>query len=883
MTLQLICLSNHKNVPGVSRFHALASGWLSLLLLATFCAAGALNAQADSLPGPVSTPSLPAGTVGTAYLATITPSRGIPPYQFAVAEGALPAGLALGSQTGAITGTPTKVGTSSFTLKITSSTGVVTRLSAKITISSSSGSSIIVTISPTSASLASGNTQQFVAMVQGTSNTAVTWSATAGVVSSSGSFTAPSVTSATNVTVTARSAADTTKTASAIVSVTPGAPSLSIATSSIPAAQSGIPYSYQISASGGTTPYQWTIASGSLPQGFTLNSSGILSGKSTQTGQVVFSVQVTDAGNSTALKTFALSVIAPQPPPTGGNYDGPAELPRTYLQTTMANTPAPGSTTPVSAGGNLQTAINSANCGDTLQLAAGATFVGNFTLPAKPCDDQHWIIIRTSAPDSSLPPEGSRINPCYAGVSSLPGRPAFTCPSSTNVLAKVVAQGNNPSGPFSLTPGANHYRFVGLEITRPAGTGVNSGLIRLPTGQADHIIEDRVWLHGTAQDETSEAIGLSGVTYAALIDSYTSDFHCTAVSGTCTDAKVIGGGTSAFPGGPYKITNNFLEASGENILLGGGYALFTPADIEVRHNHFYKPLIWMKGQPGFVGAADGNAFMVKNLMELKNAQRVLVEGNIFEYSWGGFGQVGFAFLLTPKNQASGTLNICPVCEVTDVTFRYNLVSHVGTGISLANVGSNNGGFAKDGGRYSFHDIVVDDVNKALFTGGGTLFQVLNTWPTNALHDILISHVTGFPDPKSKIISLGNTGTAPMLGFTFVDSIVGQETYPVWSTGGTTNCAISSVPITSLNACFPGGYKFTNNAAIGIGGSYPLAKWPAGNFFPATAAAVGFMNFNNGNGGDYHLLSTSPYKNAGTDGKDLGADIDAVLAATANVN
>jgi hypothetical protein len=44
----------------------------------------------------------------------------------------------------------------------------------------------------------------------------------------------------------------------------------------------------------------------------------------------------------------------------------------------------------------------------------------------------------------------------------------------------------------------------------------------------------------------------------------------------------------------------------------------------------------------------------------------------------------------------------------------------------------------------------------------------------------------------------------------------------------------------------------------------------------------FVNFNNGNGGDYHLAARSPYKNAGTDGKDLGADVDAVLQYTNGV-
>jgi hypothetical protein len=77
----------------------------------------------------------------------------------------------------------------------------------------------------------------------------------------------------------------------------------------------------------------------------------------------------------------------------------------------------------------------------------------------------------------------------------------------------------------------------------------------------------------------------------------------------------------------------------------------------------------MKGQPGFVGGFDGNPFIVKNLFELKNAERVLFESNILENSWGGFSQAGFAILLTPKNQALHAGNVCPSCQVTDVTIR----------------------------------------------------------------------------------------------------------------------------------------------------------------------------------------------------------------------
>jgi hypothetical protein len=125
--------------------------------------------------------------------------------------------------------------------------------------------------------------------------------------------------------------------------------------------------------------------------------------------------------------------------------------------------------------------------------------------------------------------------------------------------------------------------------------------------------------------------------------------------------------------GPYKIVNNFLEASGENIIFGGGHATSAPADIEIRHNHMFKPLIWMRGQPGFVSGADGSPFIVKNLFELKNAQRVLFEGNLLENTWGGFSQAGFGILITAT--LSGHDNVVGEDQV-----RHLWIGHVVTDI-----------------------------------------------------------------------------------------------------------------------------------------------------------------------------------------------------------
>jgi hypothetical protein len=765
--------------------------------------------------------------------------------------------------------------------------------------SSSSGASnsSSMSLSPSSTIMASQAQQQFTASISGTADTAVTWWASAGTISSSGFFTAPKVTSNTPVTISATGMAhslvapreintgitDGTQTtnagaqASATVTVTPNA-SLSIGSGPLPAADANMPYSTSLSAIGGTAPYQWSVTSGTLPSGIQLQTStGVITGMTPLAGSYSLTAQVTDASGHTATAPLSLTVSSI----SSAGFDGPAELPRIYIQSAMSNTLASGSTIQVNAGGDLQSALNSAACGDTIQLQAGATFTGIFTFPAKSCDENQWVIVRTSATESALPAEGSRLTPCYAGVSSLPGRPALQCASTKNVLAKLVMAGSG-SGPVVFAAGANHYRLTGLEITRVAGTGIVYSLSSIATGgTANNLVFDRVWIHGTSQDETTRGIDLGGSTYVSVVDSFLNDFHCISRTGACTDAQAISGGLGNDQMGPYKITDNFLEASGESILFGGDGATMTPADIQISQNHMFKPLTWMKGQAGFVGGANGNAFIVKNLFELKNAQRVLLDGNVMEDSWGGFSQVGFAILLTPKNPRDSGSSLCSVCEVTDVTIRYNAIRHVAAGLQIANALSDYGAAALAGERYSIHDIIVDDIDGVKYNGPGEFAQVSVSAGAAVLQSVTINHVTAFPPSTLFIVGDQLATTPPIPNFVFTNSIVNAGVYPVWSSGGggTANCAVHDSPLTTFSACFSS-YTFGTNAIIAPSTNYPAAKWPSPNFFPASTSTVQFVDYNGGNGGDYHLQSSSPYKGAGTDGKDLGADVDAVDSAVA---
>jgi hypothetical protein len=70
-----------------------------------------------------------------------------------------------------------------------------------------------------------------------------------------------------------------------------------------------------------------------------------------------------------------------------------------------------------------------------------------------------------------------------------------------------------------------------------------------------------------------------------------------------------------------------------------------------------------------------------------------------------------------------------------------------------------------------------------------------------------------------------------------------------------------------SAAFPANFAkwtFSRNVIVDA----PAGSYPAGNFFPSTVAADRFANYA---GGNYALAADGPYKNAGTDRTDIGAN------------
>jgi hypothetical protein len=482
-----------------------------------------------------------------------------------------------------------------------------------------------------------------------------------------------------------------------------------------------------------------------------------------------------------------------------------------------------GRTIAVAAGGDLQAALNAAVPGDVITLAASATYTGTFTLPLK--SGTGWITVRTAAPDSALPAPGTRVTPAYAAQ-----------------MPKLVGPGGAPA--VNTAPGAHHYRFIGVQFAPAAGT-YNWSLVNL--GESDepvlantphHIILDRCLVRGDAATGGKRGITLNG-RHLAVIDSYVWDWK-----GVGQETQAIAGWNGA---GPFKIVNNYLEAAGINVLLGGADPAVTnlvPSDIELRRNLVTKPLKWRVGDPSYAGTH----WTVKNALELKNAQRIVIDGNVFENVWGD-AQTGFAIVFTGRN-SDGT---APWSVVRDVAFTNNVVRHAASGVVVTGYDDVNPSQQTE--RVLIRNNVFEDIDER-WGGDGRLFQ-----PLGNIRDLTIEHTTGF----AMTVLIMAAGPGPNPGFVFRNNLVTNGQYGIVGDGVGTGLA-------ALNAYFPAAV-FTRNAIIGgSSGSYP-----PGNYFPASTSAVGFTDYAKG---DYRLTAASAYHDAATDGTDIGVDFDAMAAAMA---
>jgi hypothetical protein len=590
----------------------------------------------------------------------------------------------------------------------------------------------------------------------------------------------------------------------------------------------------------------------------------------------------------------------------------------------------------VAANGNFQNALNAAQPGDVITLQPGATYIGNFVLPNKgPLTD--FITIRSAAPDSALPPDGVRITPAYATflpkIKSANSTAALRTAAATNhwrlMFLEFPANQNGYGDiidlgmgdatqtqfaqvPYSLVldrvyvhgdPVMGQKRGVALNssdtqvlnswISDCKAVGQDTQALGGYNGPGNYVIENNFLeaagenvLFGGADPPIPNLV-TTNITFRRNYLSKPVAWRdpIIATPAGVAAAGAPGGGTLAagtyyykvvarVPAGQTTKANSTASVEVSATIAAGTTGAVTISWTPVVGAADYvvygrtasaENIYWTTANPFFtdIGAAGASGapvgatkWSVKNIFELKNAQDVLVEGNVFENVWIA-AQSGYAICFTPRNQSGGA----PWVVVQRITFQHNLVRHAAGGVDI--LGTDNLAPSQLTNHITIGDNLFDDVgsawgagSKAMLVGaGGDAFT--------------IDHNTFMTTDTTVLALYGGSAAAPtpITNVAFTNNMSEHRTYGIFGDNYPTGMA-------TLNAYMPGSIVTRNVLA---GGS--ASKYPAGNFFPTVAAwDAGFVSYA---AGDYHLLASSAYKNAGTDGADLGANYDRVLSETAN--
>ena len=451
---------------------------------------------------------------------------------------------------------------------------------------------------------------------------------------------------------------------------------------------------------------------------------------------------------------------------------------------------------------NLQERINLANPGDTITIPDGDVSTGNFTIN-KPLN-----------------------------IIGGPG-------------TKIVSPTFDPT--IKIPPGTGPVVLQGLEITCAESMARMSVLVEYGSGGPDQNTLDKVPkgltidkcdIHAYPHTDIQRGVAANGANFR-ITNSKVREIHGV---GYDTQAVCVWNGP-----GPFTLLDCYFEGAGENVMFGGAIPSIPGlihSDIEVRRCYFFKPRSWYSSDPSYAGIE----WTVKNLFELKNARRVIVEGNVFENNWTQ-AQAGRAIVFTPRPSDSGTAAL-----IEDVLFQHNIIKNVGSGILL---------------------LGIDDPPQPQDVRLKRVKVLNNLWivdgPVNGSNGVFATVVNGTEDVTFENNTAFQTGSLiltdylPNQRFVFINNIGRHNDYGIFGSG-------SGVGNLSIAKYFPSSFIGGNIIAKEVSGpdspSEFESRYPAGNYFPNTLAEVV--------GVDYRLLSA--WKGKGVDAKDSGVDIDALMAA-----
>ncbi len=415
--------------------------------------------------------------------------------------------------------------TSAASATITATSNAVSSLQASATVNISSQT---ISITPTSASLAAGATQQFGATVSGVSDNSVTWSVSGpGTISNSGLYTAPStVTSAATATITATSNAVSGLQASATVSI--AAQTISVT-----------PKSANVTA-GGTAQFAATLAgvsdqtvTWSVSGAGSISNSGLYTAPANASAGTTATITATSNAVS-SLKTSATVTIAAQTisvSPTSANVNAGATQ---QFAATVSGVGDTSVTWSVSGGGTisnsgLYTAPANASAGATATITATSNAVSSLQASAT---------VRIAAQTISLTPSSASLSAGgttqfaanLSGVSSNTVNWTLSGPGTLSASGLYTAPATVSSGGTTATITATS--TVVSSLTASATVTLKSATISMSPGSAS------IYENGTAQfaatvsgaSDTSVTWSLSGPGTISNSGEYTAPSGITSTT-----------------------------------------------------------------------------------------------------------------------------------------------------------------------------------------------------------------------------------------------------------------------------------------------------------------------------------------------------------------
>jgi uncharacterized protein YdaL len=260
--------------------------------------------------------------------------------------------------------------------------------------------------------------------------------------------------------------------ASTTLTLTVNPAPLTMATSALPAASVGQPYSASLSSNGGVAPYTWSVSSGSLPAGLSLNpTTGAVTGMPTAAGSATVGFTVTDSSTPSAASVSKTLTVTVNPAKlaiaTGSLPAGTAAQP--YSATVAASggaAPYVWSATGLPQGVSLNTATGGlsgtpANAG-TFSVKVKAT---DSSKPAQTASATLTLTVNPAlAINSSSLPAATVGQPYSASLSSKGGVAPYTWSVSSGSLPAGLSL-NSTTGAVTGTPTAAGSGAVGFTVT----------------------------------------------------------------------------------------------------------------------------------------------------------------------------------------------------------------------------------------------------------------------------------------------------------------------------------------------------------------------------------------------------------------------------------